>query len=211
MNRKKYLGIMLTAAAVLMTSGSSVYADGWYHHRYKERAVTNWLVVVNYPEGCANTPCTEGDIFGYIPENPTKATVCYLTGQKVRKDGKAVFAGSLGEGDSSGCFFPTEGDPHALKDSMRAEIHVIVQEHGEPLDLGYGLEDQVTTNGGGCNPDCTDTQFAIHVPGAALDGRSYSDVYRFADESSVYGAQSLLIRDREGVRVVTETKLDPYY
>ena len=62
-----------------------------------------------------------------------------------------------------------------------------------------------------CNPECEDVQFAIHVPGTDIDGRSYSAVYRIADGSEVYGAKSLLIRDREGVRVITDTKLDPYY
>ena len=210
MNRAKRVSLLLSAAAFLVASGTAS-ADGWYW-KHKKIAATNWLVVINYPEACSSSPCSEADVFGQAPDaNPTKATVCYLTGQVVGKDGKAVFAGSLGEGDSSQCGFPGDADPHALKDSMRAEIHVIVQEHGAPLELGYGLEDQVTLNMGGCNPtpdDCEDTQYAIHVPGVDVDGRQYSDVYRFSDNSVVYGAQSLLIRDREGVRVVTETKLD---
>ena len=210
MNKKMRFGVALATAVTLLASGGNAFADHWYK-RLKERAVTNWVVVVNYPEACSSSPCSEADIFGALPANPTKATVCYLTGQVVKKSGKAVFAGRLGEGTAHGCFFPFDADPHGLKDSMRAEIHVIVQEHGKPLELGYGLEDQVTENLGGCNPDCTDTQFAIHVPGTDVDGRSYSAVYRFADGSEVRGAQSLLLRDREGVRVVTDTKLDPYY
>jgi len=211
---------MLTALGVLLTSSGGAYADGWRSH-YRpqpiERAVTNWLVVINYPEACASSPCTEADIFGLAPDaNPTKATVCYLTGQVVSKDGKATFAGALGEDDSSQCFFPGDADPHALKDSMRAEIHVIVQEHGAPMPLGYGLEDQLTKNQGGCDddpdtPDCPDTQYAIHQADYAVDGVTTSDVYRWDDDSVVYKAKSWMSRDREGVRVVTQTELDPQY
>jgi hypothetical protein len=212
MNTKKCISIMLTVIVTLLAWSGSSYADGKDSRDTRDTAATNWLVVVNYPEGCKSTPCTEADIFGSLDNpdnpNPTKATVCYLTGQVVRRDNRAWFAGALGEGHTNGCFFPSDADPHALKDSMRAEIHVIVQVHGEPLQLGYGLEDQLTQAGGGCNPVCADVQFAIHVPSAAMDGRSYSDLYRFSDESMVHGAKSLLIRDREGVRVVTQTKLD---
>ena len=114
---------MLTAAAFLMTSSGSAYADGWWHQRAKEQSATNWLVIVNAPGQCANTPCTEGDIFGSagvegVDNNPTKAPVCYLTGQVVEKNGSATFAGAMGEGDSSQCLFPgfDDADPHALKD-----------------------------------------------------------------------------------------------
>ncbi|MBT8078011.1 MAG: hypothetical protein KJO31_05505 [Gammaproteobacteria bacterium] len=210
MKKKMRFGVALATAAALLVSAGNASADHRYK-RLKERAVTNWLVIVNYPEACSSSPCSEADIFGAIPANPTKATVCYLTGQVVGKKGDAVFAGRIGEGTAHGCFFPEDPNPHGLKDSMRAEIHVIVQQHGKPLELGYGLEDQVTLNFGGCNPDCEDVQFAIHVPGTDIDGRSYSALYRFADGSEVYGAKSLLIRDREGVRVITDTTLDPYY
>ena len=221
MNKKKYLGIMLTAAAFLMTSSGSAYADGWWHQRAKEQSATNWLVIVNAPGQCANTPCTEGDIFGSagvegVDNNPTKATVCYLTGQVVEKNGSATFAGAMGEGDSSQCFFPgfDDADPHALKDSMVAEIHLIIQVHGEPLELGYGKETQLTRAGQGCNPDataCADVQFAIHMPGDAVDGVTTTSVNRFDDGTAVYGAKSMLIRDREGVRVITMTTLDKIY
>ena len=110
-------------------------------------------------------------------------------------------------------FFPgfDDADPHALKDSMAAEIHLIIQVHGEPLELGYGKEDQLTYNQGGCNPDCVDVQFAIFLPGIDIDGQQSSALYRFDDGTAVYGAESLMFRDREGVRVVTMTTLDKIY
>jgi hypothetical protein len=171
-------------------------------------AVTNWLVVVNYPEACASMPCTEEDIFGSLPDNPTQATVCYLTGQIVRANGKAMFAGQLGEGTSHGCFFPLDPDPLGLKDAMRAEVHVIVQEHGSPKVGNSGRAKQLTLNGGACNPDCADTQFATHVPADAVDGVSTSPMQRFSDESPVAGSISTLYRDRSGIRVTSQTQLD---
>jgi hypothetical protein len=196
------------ALAALFVSNGMANAQG-RSYSSDNRAVTNWLVVVNYPEACASMPCTEADIFGSLPENPTKATVCYLTGQIVGLDGKAVFAGRLGEGTSHGCFFPQDPNPLGLNDAMRAEIHVIVQEHGAPLKGSAGREQQVTQSGAGCNPDCMDTQFAIHEPANAVNGVSVSTVNRFSDDSPITNAQSTLFRDREGVRVVTDTHLDP--
>ena len=209
MNKKHCTPKAIALVGLFVASGMALASGGEIWYADENRSVTTWLVVVNYPEACASSPCTEGDIFGALPDNPTKATVCYLTGQVVRQNGKAVFAGRLGEGTSHGCFFPMDPNPLGLKDAMRAEIHVILQEHGAPLRPAAGREMQVTIIEAGCNPDCMDTQFAIHVPGDAVDGKSWSYVQRFADGSMVSGARSTLFREKTGVSVVTDTRLDP--
>lgn len=196
----------ITLLLMLLTSGLT-FAQGRYYS-LDNHAVTNWLVVINYPEACAGVPCTEEDIFGALPDNPTKATVCYLTGQIARPGGKAVFAGRLGEGTSHGCFFPMSANPLGLKDAMRAEIHVIVQTHSSPRRGGEGREQQLTIAGAECNPTCADIQFAIHVATDAIDGTSTAPVLRFADGSTVTNAQSTLFRDPDGVRVVTDTLIE---
>lgn len=196
----------IVALTALIAVSGAVYAGIPFSD--SNIAVTNWLVVVNYPEACASMPCSEEDIFGSLPDNPTQATVCYLTGQIVRSGGKAMFAGRLGEGTSHGCFFPMDSDPLGLKDAMRAEVHVIVQEHGSPKPGNIGRGKQLTQNGGGCNPDCLDTQFATHVAADAVDGVSTSPMQRFSDESPVDKSKSTLYRDRSGIRVTSQTQLD---
>jgi hypothetical protein len=174
-----------------------------------ETAASNWLVIINNPGACPQVPCTEEDIFGPWPENPTLATVCYLTGQSVQANGRATFAGRFAEGTNYGCLEIFDGDLYGLMNADAAEIHGVLQEHGWSLKSGYGLEEQVSYFLGGCNPDCVDTQFTIHSPGDAdAYGVSVSNVYRFADESMVDGATSTLIREEGGIRMITHTRLD---
>jgi hypothetical protein len=193
----------LAILALLLCSGLAL-AGG-----KNETAATNWVVIINDPGACAHSPCTEGDIFGSWPANPTLATVCYLSGQSVQASRRATFAGRIGEGTNYGCLEIFDGDLLGLMDADAAEAHMVLQEHDWSLESGYGLEEQVSYFLGGCNPDCVDTQFAIHSPGDAdADGVSVSNVYRFADESMVDGATSTLIRGDGGIRLVTHTRLD---
>lgn len=198
--------------ACLLLGASSVYADGtgrWFSN--KDQAVTNWLVIINYPEACSSVPCSEADIFGSLPANPTKATVCYMTGQAVLDSGKgrAIFAGRMGEGTNFGCFFPGDPNPYGLKDAMRAEIHVVVQTHGAVRSRSaMGRELQVTYINAECNPDCADVQFTIHVAANAVNGKSWSNVYRFDNGQVIPNAVSTLYREKHGVRVVVDTQLD---
>lgn len=197
--------------ACLLSCAGAVSADGKGHwFSKKDQAVTNWLVIINYPEACSSVPCSEQDIFGYLPDNPTKATVCYLTGQAVMDSSppRAIFAGRMAEGSNFGCFFPGDPNPYGLKDAMRAEIHVIVQTHGAVRGRNVGgRELQVTYINAECNPDCADVQFAIHVAANAVDGKSWSDVYWFDNGQQVNRAVSTLFREKNGVRVVIDTRL----
>ena len=177
------------------------YAEG-------NRGVSIWLVVINFPEACASMPCSEDDIFGSLPANPTKATVCYLTGQVVRMNGRAVFAGRLATGSNHGCFFPEDPNPYHLSDAARAEVHIVVQEHGEALPGGAGLEEQVSLFFGGCNLECVDTQFATHVVADSVEGVSTSPLQRFSDESEISRSKSTLTRGKFGITVVVNTRLD---
>lgn len=199
--------LKIIAFAVLIVANGMVHAKDIFFQE-GNRAVTIWLVVINYPEACASMPCAEDDIFGSLPANPTKATVCYLTGQLVRNNGKAVFSGRLGAGSNHGCFFPEDPNPHALSDAARAEVHVVVQEHGSPLPGGAGLEEQVSQFFGGCNPECVDTQFATHVVADAVEGVSTSPLQRFSDESEIPRSKSTLTRGKFGITVVVTTRLD---
>jgi len=191
----------LAILALLLCSGLAL-AGG-----KNETAATNWVVIINDPGACAHSPCEEGDIFGSLPDNPTMATVCYLTGQSVQANGRATFAGRFAEGTNFGCFFPFADPAMGLMDADAAEIHMVLQEHGWSLKSGYGLEEQVAYFMGECNPDCVDTQFTIHSPGDADAGVSVSNIYRFNDGSMVDGATSTLIREDGGIRMINHTRL----
>lgn len=216
MTNRSYITGALAILALLLCSGLAL-AGGIGGKN--ETAATNWLVIINDPGACAHSPCEEGDIFGPAfadppPDdtNPTKATVCYLTGQSVQANGRATFAGRFAEGTNYGCFFP-DGSAYGLMDADAAEVHMVLQEHGYSLKSGYGLEMQVAYFEGMCNPECNDTQFTIHSPGD-VDGNgvSVSNIYRFDDGSLIDDTTSTLVRESDdgqgGIRMINHTRLE---
>jgi len=201
----KHLGLKMALVFLTLLFCSGLALAGGKN----ETATTIWLVIINDPSACSGEPCSEADIFGTVPANPTKATVCYLTGQSVQANGRATFAGRFGEGTNHGCFFPGSDPAFGLMDADMAEIHAVVQEHGYALKSGSGLEDQVSYFEGNCTPACTDSQFTIHLPGSADgDGKSMTMMYRFADGSMLKGTTSTLTREDSGIRMVVHTRLE---
>jgi len=176
-------------------------------------AATNWLVIFNNWEACDSSPCTEadivqGDFSGPVPEftgNKAEVAICYLTGQVIQANGRATFAASFAAGQNYDCFHPFDGGVHGLKDDT-AEVHIVLQEHGPALDSGAGLEEQVAYFLGACNPDCEDTQFAIHVSEETGES-STVPMQRFSDGSVVRRSASTLIRQGGGIRVISKTRI----
>lgn len=192
--------VIATVASITLIALAAVPTNALANHK-KDRAVTNWLVMFNDPTACATAPCTEADIF--LAGNPAKVSICYVTGQVVRANGRATFAGRFAEGSNYGCFYPDDPDPYGLEDADTTEIHVVAQEHGAALRSGHGLEDQVAYFMGRCNPKCTDTQFAVHWS----DSDPSVPVFRFKNGSRVRGAVSTLYREGTGIRVILHTRL----
>ena len=168
------------------------------------RAVTNWLVIFNNWEACTTSPCGEADIF--LEGNAAEVAICYLTGQVVPPNGRATFAASFAADQNYDCFHPMDGGIHGLADDS-AEVHIVVQEHGAALKPGAGLEEQVAYFLGACNPDCVDTQFAIHLSGATGETTTVP-MQRFSDGSAIKNSASTLIRQGDGIRSINHTRLD---
>jgi len=113
---------------------------------------TVWWVIFNKPENCTDdtdiSECGLGDL------NPlTNPSILYAAGHVVGGNGKGNFAGSLREGDLSGCQPPWDdfglcGD--GLEDAQNAAIHLLVRTHG-PKIPGM-VNDQINTFAGGCTP-----------------------------------------------------------
>jgi len=198
----------LTVAAVIAFS-SAAWAGG-----QNERAATNWLVIFNNTDGCATSPCSEADIVQgdfTIPDEPVftgnaaEVAICYLTGQVIQANGRATFAASFAAGQNYDCFHPFDFGKFGLVDDT-AEVHIVLQEHGAALETGEGLEDQVAYFLGECNPDCNDTQFAIHL--SDVTGTvSNVPMQRFSDASEVKGSSSTLLRQGGGIRVISHTRI----
>jgi hypothetical protein len=121
-------------------------------------AYTVWLVVVNYPEACAASPCSAGDI---ITNPATDAQVTYGTGHVVGMSGRAGFGGTQRKGPIPEGWLPDQG----LDEPLGAEVHLVINDHGPTLD-GY-MPEQIHTYRAGC----TDASLpAIFPDTAKADG-----------------------------------------
>jgi len=117
---------------------------------------TLWWIIFNNPEECmagtAPALCGEPDL-GVEAVNPgVRNAAGYMTGA----DGTMNLTSRLLAGS------PVAGSAAAgfgmLEDSVGAEVHIVIQAHGDPMLESVGI--QMTVPGGACNPDCED-QFAI--------------------------------------------------
>ena len=164
---------------------------------------TLWGIVFNEPQNCSDGICDEDDV--KVNPVPPKTAVFYLGGLRVPPNGLAALGAYLAEDSSYGAMAPFPGQ--MLESSDDAEIHLVLKTHG-----GYvpGVaDDQLTTFGEACTTrDCEDIQFAVFPPGGAgSDGVQHSNVYRFADFSSVPYAWATVFREEGGVRVAIHTNL----
>lgn len=121
---------------------------------------TIWWIIFNNPEFCA-TPhaCAGGDLAPRGGDPAVQSSVGFATGRIVTGMGVGEFAAHLAPGDDADMRFGP-----GLIDPMKAEIHLVVRTHGQPIP---GMEDeQIGTLNAGCPPNtCEDHQFAIHIPG----------------------------------------------
>lgn len=143
-------------------------------------ALTLWWVVFNDPTGCSDE-CGEDDIFvDGDPANGLNAAgieaadivAGFATGRVANRHGRAMMIDWLREnGPVHEVIF---GEAPVLKDSRKAEIHLVARSHGPAVPRLIG--EQTGSYAGGCdvflNPpamptqigECADIQFAVHLP-----------------------------------------------
>lgn len=130
-------------------------------------AYTVWAVVFNNPDRCSDGVCGEDDVFlaPGVPDvgGPADPSVMWSGIGGVADDKGRLARGTEILVDSA----PGQvlfGDGLTTVD---AEIHFVIQDHGEASDDAATLLAQTTTFLGGCDtdpatPDCVDVQFSIH-------------------------------------------------
>jgi hypothetical protein len=124
-------------------------------------AYTMWVVVFNNPEACVDG-CGLDDLF----REGAATTLAYGGGHVVGPSGEATFSGHLQVGDTSG--FPLDspfvglpGQNLGLVDAQKAEIHLVVRDHGEVIP--GQLHEQLHTFSGGSGVNIlANVQFAAH-------------------------------------------------
>jgi hypothetical protein len=117
---------------------------------------TVWWIIFNEPENCPEAGCSGADL------GTTNGAVIWATGHVVGNDGFVNLSAHLSEGDTSGDQpFPLPGNDVGLVDASKAEIHLVVRTHGDPIP--GSVYEQLSTFLGGCDDNtCADQQFAVH-------------------------------------------------
>ncbi len=123
-------------------------------------AYTLWIVAFNNPGACSgggDGVCT-GDDLG----NADAEVSAFWGAGKVidNEGGVGNFQLTVEEGVTPGQVLFGAG----MQDAQEAEIHWILEYHGQASDNPEILYDQLNMFFGGCNPTCADVQFAVHKP-----------------------------------------------
>jgi len=138
-------------------------------------AYTNWWVILNHPDECANPDPTVGSQCGlgdaFLPD--PSPSVFWATGGVVQDDGVGHFQARIFVGDDLGIPGEQFLFGPGLLNPKGAEVFLIVKYHGPASDDPDVLRGQTYTLLGSCsegaNADassmqCFDPQFAFHVP-----------------------------------------------
>lgn len=146
-------------------------------------AVTIWYVIFNVPENCNTGGCGEDDIFvdgdpesGFNLAQIDAARVSVVYGGDggvVNPGGRLALEGRLAEDEvPTGSVPVVIGEPDdgalvpgpvtGLENAQAAEVHIVLQDHGQAHDDPVLLGQQLTGFQTACNPECVDVQFAIH-------------------------------------------------
>lgn len=120
--------------------------------------VTVWIVVFNDPTACASNPCTMNDRFN----STVDAHAVYGAGHVIGGNGTAGYGLHLNVGDASR--EDLWGTGPALTDPEGAEIHLVLRTHGQKQP--GNVSNQIHSANLGCNPQCVNVQFSIHLPAA---------------------------------------------
>ncbi len=146
-----------TGAATLTRQGRSVHVRVALAGLDPYSVYSVWFIVWNRPHKCGSPnpvggSCTPPPGGGDAPDAVRNAAG-FVTGE----DGVANFSAWLDAGRE------VHGLPGfgRLTRTLRSEIHVVIQSHGEPLQ--GSVAGQISTPGFACNPDCSD-QFGYVFP-----------------------------------------------
>jgi hypothetical protein len=141
------------AYSTLLRSDSGVTASMHTSGLIPGNVYTVWWVVFNNPNLCsaAEGGCSPDDVGRKLMTglDPIGIGILYAGGHIVGTDGKFSFGAHLAEGSTVGCQTqpPFVGACTALSDSSRAEVHLVLHDHG-PLIPGRAAEMLGTFHGG---------------------------------------------------------------
>lgn len=137
--------------ATLLTTEQGLFANLSTQGLEPGNVYTMWVVTINEPEACDNTPCKGSDVLEKTAE--TKADVGYGDGTIAGPDGGGRFTGFVPVGKLSNAWFD-----NGLQNPTTAEVHLVLHDHG-PL-IADRAHDMISTYRGAC----TDESLPAPVP-----------------------------------------------
>lgn len=155
---RKFSDGSVVGSSKLVRTGSGISASIRTSGLTPDDVVTVWIVIFNDPTECASTPCTASDRF----DPAVDAHAVYGAGHVIGGDGTAGYGLHLNEGDASR--EDLWGTGPALTDAEGAEIHLVLRTHGQKQP--GNVSEQSHSAGLGCNPQCVNVQFSMHLPAA---------------------------------------------
>ena len=153
--------VIPNASATLVRTSSGVTATFHTSQLDPGAVYTVWLVIFNEPDGCVG-PCDLADVVPFPGNIAAVVSLVNIGGHVIGQIGRANFGGRLNVGDTSTALFGP-----GLLDPFKADIHVALRTHGQPIP---GMIDDQTTNfNGGCPPNtCANHQIST-FPATAVD------------------------------------------
>lgn len=127
---------------------------------------TLWLVVINDPSKCLQSPCTPKDVLKR--SKIVASDVGYAGGIIAGKGGSGQFSAYQAKGELSGPWFG-----NGLKAPDKAEVHLVINDHGSVI--ANRVADMLSTYRGGC----TDVSIPKPMPSTArADGMPGPNICR---------------------------------
>jgi hypothetical protein len=119
--------------------------------------VTAWMAIFNNPEYCATNPCTPAD----FPNPNVDGLLVNTGGRVIGLDGAATFGAYRGVGDITG---REAGSTNGLVNPLRAEVHLVLRDHGVASSDPAILQQQLSMFNGGCpgGMGCMNVQVSIN-------------------------------------------------
>lgn len=145
----------VVGSSSLVRTGSGISASIETSGLTPDDVVTVWIVIFNDPTECAASPCTANDRF----TEAVDAHAVYGAGHVIDGDGTAGYGLHLNEGDASR--EDLWGTGPALTQPETAEIHLVLRTHGQKQP--GNVSNQIHSANLGCNPQCTNVQFSMHL------------------------------------------------
>lgn len=161
------------ASATVMTSEEGIFALLKTQELEENHVYTMWVVIINNPEACDNSPCTAADVIGKSDEVQSEAT--WGDSMIYTEDARMEFTAYVPAGDVHEPWFG-----NGLSNPLGAEIHIVVNDHGEVIpEL---VTSMLNTYRGGCTDESLPPPFP---ESATSDGEPGDNACRLVQDAII--------------------------